>query len=920
MDQERPPVHGVFSRQLGVLRGGQQPVRGAKVQLYAVGTSADGGPATPLLSPALTTDAGGSFDFTAKYSCPSPTSLLFIVASGGNPGFASATNNNALAMMAVLGACKDLSPSTFVDINEVTTVAAVFALAPFMSSQSAIGSEVGHASALARAFALAAELANPSSGNTPGVGIPPRMTAPVAEINTISDFLSTCINSTGGTAGDGSPCGRLFSLTTAAGITPAADTVLALLHLAQYPALNPDALFNLVPAAAPFQPTLAQAPQDWSVQLTPETGDPPAISPLNLVFSGTQAGAQSASQTVNVTTISGDPVVVAVQGPFQLMTPSSCPKTPCEVRLDFSPTATLAGGDTSLGFLSATDSLTKQTSGIYLSGSVTSSNSSTSSSGGSLTSIPGAKIAVYDFTAAHADSRIPDQLGNSAYAIPWPGTNPPKVTPQGLHFDGISTSCLVLPPAVSGVAAVSVYYSQFGEDYAGNAPNYYPETHTLFSGSVPGGTGLGEYSFVRLSSGLVAEGGDLYNLEATSDGAHTSSREAALGTHLWTYVPGLSSDQLGIDDHYVSNYLSQSALGPLFVPPYGIGCSLPLRGQSALGTIAYAILWSAAPTSAQLAATYQTIAALGETKGLTNSWGTPASSTHPKLACIGDSHTAGADLSTYCSRSNMPGLADDWDISVLATSGKFLPDMVAELPYELYKNVSADAPRKVIILDGGTNNFVDGNAPAALIESFFTQAADEAHAAGAKFIQQTYFSMCVNGGHAESMRDTLNLWIRANWRSYADAISDVGISKILGKDNDACTDVKNYDSSKFHLTNAGKAIEGVIAQNAVNNLYGSSETTPTVLTSTAAITSGENFVDATCSESCALTLPDATNNSGALFAIHADGTGRVTLAPSGPDTLNGGTMPIAIGEGTTITLESVPNTDTSIAGSFWVQR
>ena len=39
----------------GVVRGGQQPVTGATVQLYAVGTTGDGSAAMALLSPAAMT-------------------------------------------------------------------------------------------------------------------------------------------------------------------------------------------------------------------------------------------------------------------------------------------------------------------------------------------------------------------------------------------------------------------------------------------------------------------------------------------------------------------------------------------------------------------------------------------------------------------------------------------------------------------------------------------------------------------------------------------------------------------------------------------------------------------------------------------------------------------------------------------------
>ena len=111
--------------------------------------------------------------------------------------------------MAALGPCNNLSVSTYITINELTTVGAVYPLAAFMTSVGAVGSGSGDAAALVSAFTLAAELVNTSTGTSPGVGVPVGTTIPVAQIDTIADILANCINSTGGIAGDGSGCGNL---------------------------------------------------------------------------------------------------------------------------------------------------------------------------------------------------------------------------------------------------------------------------------------------------------------------------------------------------------------------------------------------------------------------------------------------------------------------------------------------------------------------------------------------------------------------------------------------------------------------------------------------------------------------------------------------------------------------------------------
>ncbi len=296
----------------GLVHGGQQPVTGATIQLYAVGTAGDGSAATPLLSPAPVTDANGAFNLSSQYTCPSPSSLVYIVASGGNPGLFPGTNNAALSMMAALGPCSSLSTSTFIFIDELTTVAAVYSLAPYMTSPSAIGSAPDDAAALAGAFTLASQFVNTTTGTSPGTGVPPGTIVPVAQINTIGNILAACINSAGGTAGDSSPCGMLFSLTTPTGLTPATDTASALLHLANDPTLNTAALYALVTPQAPFQPSQPQTPPDLSVRLTVPSGFTASTAELDFAATRVSYGSGPGSPPLTVTFTNNTAVPVGV--------------------------------------------------------------------------------------------------------------------------------------------------------------------------------------------------------------------------------------------------------------------------------------------------------------------------------------------------------------------------------------------------------------------------------------------------------------------------------------------------------------------------------------------------------------------------------------------------------------------------------
>ena len=106
----------------GKVHGGQQPVAGASIQLYAVGTTGDGSAATPLVSSTVTTSDGtgtldsnanagnanntlpvGDFTFPGgSYVCPParrPVVYLVRDRSGSTRGWTLGTDNTAIVMM-----------------------------------------------------------------------------------------------------------------------------------------------------------------------------------------------------------------------------------------------------------------------------------------------------------------------------------------------------------------------------------------------------------------------------------------------------------------------------------------------------------------------------------------------------------------------------------------------------------------------------------------------------------------------------------------------------------------------------------------------------------------------------------------------------------------------------------------------------
>jgi len=249
----------------GIVHGGQQPVSGSTVTLYAAGASGDGSTATSLVS--TTTGNDGSFIFSAyTYTCTSQQ--LYVVATGGNPGLSpSTTNNLQLSLMTALGACSAINSNTNIAINELTTVAAVSTLSSYMTNYASIGSASGDATAMANAFTLAGELVNTSTGTVPGITIPNGYTAPTSLIYTLGDILATCVNSPG--SASSSACPTLFADTTPYQGSAPTETIGAMLQLAKKFNQNVTTAYGLATATGPFQPILAAAPADWTVPLLP---------------------------------------------------------------------------------------------------------------------------------------------------------------------------------------------------------------------------------------------------------------------------------------------------------------------------------------------------------------------------------------------------------------------------------------------------------------------------------------------------------------------------------------------------------------------------------------------------------------------------------------------------------------------------
>jgi hypothetical protein len=240
----------------GVVHGGQNPISGATIQLYATNTTADKGASTAMISSTVTTGPDGSFTITGDYSCVTlGNPQVYLVSTGGNPGLTGTVDNTDITLMAELGTCSSLTSSTYVVINELTTLVSVEALAPFMADATHIGESPTNPVSMAGAMKEFTSLGSFSSGNFPSLD------SQILELqfNTFANILAACVNTTGGASGSATPCGQLLSL------TGATDTATAALHIAQSPTSQMSGLYALITGTPPFQPYYSSLPNDLSV-------------------------------------------------------------------------------------------------------------------------------------------------------------------------------------------------------------------------------------------------------------------------------------------------------------------------------------------------------------------------------------------------------------------------------------------------------------------------------------------------------------------------------------------------------------------------------------------------------------------------------------------------------------------------------
>ncbi len=305
----------------GSVHGGQAPITGAQIYLFAAGTGGYGTNATSLIrstapnafedgngSYYVVTDANGNFALGGDYTCTEGTQV-YMVAVGGNPGLSGTVNNTAIVQMAGLGQCPaagNLAAQVpYLTINEVTTVAFAYAMGGFASNAFNVSSNAANsaasATAIANAMANALNIVNIRYGQVPAVtNGNANSQAPQAKIYALANILGTCVNTSSNTS---TACTNLFNAaksTVGVSATDEANAIFNIVHNPANTAANPNRVSNiwaLDPSNPLFTPTtipaftlttpLTSAPPDWTMPVIYNSlVSVPAVNGNNQIISG----------------------------------------------------------------------------------------------------------------------------------------------------------------------------------------------------------------------------------------------------------------------------------------------------------------------------------------------------------------------------------------------------------------------------------------------------------------------------------------------------------------------------------------------------------------------------------------------------------------------------------------------------------
>jgi len=223
----------------------------------------------------------------------------------------------------------------------------------------------------------------------------------------------------------------------------------------------------------------------------------------------------------------------------------------------------------------------------------------------------------------------------------------------------------------------------------------------------------------------------------------------------------------------------------------------------------------------------------------------------------------------------------------------------------------------------GTNDFL--NIGPSTPQSVFASLTDDIQkmkSAGCRVGVLTMISRGGNGaGNGGATLDTdkkaYNALILNGAKSAgADFIVDVAANPNLGADG-ANGNSTYFQSDDIHPTQLGQQLIANAYSNSYNYTFGNNKANPNVITaSTYQMLSSDGAVSLAGTGSQAITMPDCTGPSGAVYYLNNSTSLAMTVVGGANQPINGLTSPITIPANSSLALFDVPNPET-VSGCHW---
>lgn len=421
-------------------------------------------------------------------------------------------------------------------------------------------------------------------------------------------------------------------------------------------------------------------------------------------------------------------------------------------------------------------------------------------------------MAQYRILPTEAPAALVDYSGNGNNATGTAGTAPTIIpSTGGVNFVG--TGAVQLPAALNAALTIQLFAS---------VSNFSGSPQALVSGN-NGGSGTSGAAFfgvwnsnggvtqppiesaLRLVSGYSVLPQTLaYNWSRFLLPANPKFVSLVMDTVDTIYV--------GPNSFNASNGLFRSSAGLQVTGNYQLGGSATGLPSSVYmtGAIYYALFYNRVLTAAEVTQNYNAVIAEMAWRGV-NLTGFSTRIVKDIFVADGDSITAGVGLTiAYPSIITLNGLA--YAINNVAVTGFTMANIQVWAKDQVDPCYSPLAGRNTCVVWAGTN---DGGVS---IEGSLRRYCQDRRAVGWNVFVITMLSRT----GSDTFKNAYNIWIRQNWREFADGLIDIAADINMGADGASVN--TTYFQSGVHPTQA--AAYNIVApaiQRAINRFYGNND-------------------------------------------------------------------------------------------------